>query len=262
MTQHDDPYANYGATPSSPVALESVRITLALYRTGKSGIQYHKLQQFIQPILAHYQIELETGFSDEVTPENIEDMTLLLDIFETATILWDYCCLTSHDKTDAFSELKTSLLGPQPSREDLAQFPVLVASMEEQWECLSDGEPVAPSYAAADDTAQLLTDAALFSENGAAHYGPENLDIPEAFALFSRPLLDNDAIYEDPESLDDVMTKAQAYWDLAHLPPDALEKQLSAVASEFTTSSFSKEHVKKEASEMIQRFHELFPERK
>lgn len=262
MTQQDDPYANYGATPSSPVALESVRITLALYRTGKSGIQYHTLQQFIQPILAHYQIELETGFSDEVTPENIEDMTLLLDIFETATILWDYCCLASHDKTGAFSELKISLLGPHPSREDLAQFPVLVASMEEKWEHLSDGEPATASFEATTDAMHLHTDASPFSENGAAHYGPENLDIPEAFALFSRPLLDNDAIYEDPESLDDVMTKAQAYWDLAHLPPEALEKQLNAVVSQFITSSFSKEHVKREAHEMIQRFHELFPERK
>ncbi|MFK7844568.1 MAG: hypothetical protein AB8G77_04645 [Rhodothermales bacterium] len=262
MTQHDDPYANYGATPSSPVALESVRITLALYRTGKSGIQYDKLQQFIQPILAHYQIELETGVSDEVTPENIEDMTLLLDIFETATILWDYCCLASDDKTGAFSELKINLLGPDPSREDLVQFPVLVASMEEKWEHLSEGEPATASYATASDPAQLHTDASPFSENGAAHYGSENLDIPEAFALFSRPLLDNDAIYEDPESLDDVMTKAQAYWDLAHLPPAALEKQLIAVISNFTTSTVSKEHVKREALEMIERFHELFPERK
>ena len=62
MTQPEDPYTNYGRSPSSPVALESVRITLELYRSGKSGIQYPKLQQFIQPILAHYQIELDAGF--------------------------------------------------------------------------------------------------------------------------------------------------------------------------------------------------------
>ena len=261
MTQHDNPYSNYGVTPSSPVALESVRITLSLYRTGKSGIQYEKLQLFIQPILSHYQIELDTGFSDDVTPENLEDMTLLLDIFETATILWDYCCLSSGNKTSAFSELKNNLLGAHPSREDLAQFPILVASMEEKWEHLSEGESAAVNYQTTAD-AVLPADPSPFSENGAAHYGPENLDIPEAFALFSRPLLDHDAIYEDPESLDDVMTKAQAYWDLAHLPPVALEKQLTKVVSEFTTSSFSKEHIRNEAQEMIQRFHELFPERK
>lgn len=261
MTQHEDPYMNYGNSPSSPVALESVRITLALYRSGKSGIQYQKLQQFVQPILAHYQIELDAGFSDEVTPSNIDDMTLMLDIFETASILWDYCCLAPEAKAQSFKQLQESLLGPHPEREDLVQFPVLVASMEEKWEALSEGiqhEAVSPVGALSMDADTGTTPAAA---NGAAHYGPDKLDIPEAFALFSRPLLENDAIFEDPESLDDVMSKAQAYWDLAHLSEQEQSSLMHAVLDKFTSATHHKDDLHKEALAMIKRFHELFPER-
>ena len=216
MTQ-DDPYARHGTSPSSTVALESVRITLDLYRTGKSGILYSKLQQFAQPILDHYQIELGVSYDDDVTASNIEDMTLLLDILETATAFWDYCSLDPTAKQDAFHHLKDGLLGLHPTREELVQFPVLVASMEEKWEFLSEGEPLKESFTSVSNPDIIQPEPALYSENGQVQYGPENLDIPEAFALFSRPLLDNEALYEDPESLDETMTRAQAYWDLAHL---------------------------------------------
>ncbi len=261
MTQPEDPYMNYGNSPSSPVALESVRITLALYRSGKCGIQYQKLQQFIQPILSHYQIELEAGFADDVTPENVNDMTLMLDIFETASILWDYCCLAPDAKANAFKNLQESLLGPHPERDDLVQFPVLVASMEEKWEALSEGmqqHVAAPSEAMLSDAGAGAAPAAT---NGAAHYGPDQLDIPEAFALFSRPLLENDAIFEDPESLDDVMSKAQAYWDLAHLSEKEQSSVMHAVLDKFISAAHRKDDLHKEALAMIKRFHELFPER-
>ncbi|MEM8484563.1 MAG: hypothetical protein AAF564_03390 [Bacteroidota bacterium] len=261
MTQPEDPYMNYGNSPSSPVALESVRITLELYRSGKSGIQYPKLQQFIQPILAHYQIELDAGFSDDVTPANIDDMTLLLDIFETASILWDYCCLAPDAKENNFKQLQESLLGPHPERDDLVQFPVLVASMEEQWEALAEGtqrQAVTPSKSLHADAGAGAAPAAT---NGVAHYGPDQLDIPEAFALFSRPLLENDAIFEDPESLDDVMSKAQAYWDLAHLSEKEQSSVMHAVLDKFISAAHRKDDLHKEALAMIKRFHELFPER-
>ncbi len=261
MTQPEDPYTNYGRSPSSPVALESVRITLELYRSGKSGIQYQKLQQFVQPILAHYQIELDASFADDVTPENLDDMTLMLDIFETASILWDYCCLAPDAKSGAFKNLQDSLIGPHPEREDLVQFPILVASMEEQWEALSEGmqHQAAPTIM---PMADMGPDTPAVSTNGAAHYGPDQLDIPEAFALFSRPLLENDALFEDPESLDDVMCKAQAYWDLAHLSEKEQSSVMRSVLNKFTSAAQHLDDLHNEALAMIKRFHELFPERK
>ena len=100
------------------------------------------------------------------------------------------------------------------------------------------------------------------SENGVMRYGPEKLDVPEAFALFARPILDNDALYEDPDSLDDAMSKAQAYWDLAHVPANNLEAQIQIIAAQRSSKHESAAQIEKEALLMIERFHELFPEHK
>ena len=256
----DDPHSF--DLPSSPVAVESVRITLDLYRSGKSGIPYHKLQQFAHPILAHYQIDLGVNFTDQVTQDNVEDMTLMLDVLETATILWEYCSLNQATKPMAFSNLKESLLGPTPSREELVQFPVLVAAMEEKWNELFEGEVSSNGHAVTSSPQMAQPDAPAISPNGIAQYGPDKLELPDAFALFARPLLDNDALYEDPESLDDAMTKAQAYWDIAHLPTELRDQELEHVAASFRTPNASVDQIKKEALQMIAHFHELFPERK
>ena len=189
-------------------------------------------------------------------------MTLMLDIFETASILWDYCCLDADAKSGAFKNLQDSLIGPHPEREDLVQFPILVASMEEKWEVLAEGMQRDAATPAALPLSDLGPDATPVSTNGAARYGPDQLDIPEAFALFSRPLLENDAIFEDPESLDDVMCKAQAYWDLAHLSDKEQSSVMPGVLKKFTTAAQHLEDLHNEALSMIKRFHELFPERK
>ncbi len=262
MTQHDDHLGGHWAVPSSSVALESIRITMELYRTGKSGIQYNKLQQFVNPILSHYQIELGIGFNDEVTTENLDDISLMLDVFETATIFWEYCALGDSEKPAAFQELQNSLLGPSPSEEDLAQFPILIASMESTWEKLTEGETMANCHGF-DTASELdLPESAPLMETPEGSYGKDNLDIPEAFAIFSRPMLENEAIYEDPETLDDVMTRAQAYWDVAHLPATDREQHLERICKQFCAPNTSKDQIRKEAHLMIERFHELFPERK
>ena len=260
MHQHDI-HTNDGAGHPSPVALESVRITLELYRSGKAGIDFVKLQQFSKPILTHYQIDLPVGFLDKVTPGNLEDMVLLLDVLETATIFWDYCSLSPSAKPAAFKQLQENLLGPHPDQEDLVQFPILIAAMEEIWEELSDGKPMT-RIAETEPVAPPNAEEPFFSSDSIHNYGPEQLEIPDAFALFARPLLENEAIYEDPESLDDVMSKAQAYWDLAHLSGSEIHKNLKAIASKFGTHGCPAEQVEREALKMIERFHELFPERK
>lgn len=261
MTHQDDHNDGTWAPASSPVALESLRITLDLYRNGKSGVPYAKLQQFIRPILAHYQIELGVDFNDEVTADNLDDITLLLDVLETATIFWEYCALSDAEKQASIQDLQNNLLGPAAAREEMAQFTLLIASMEAHWEQLNDGEcmaggqpaPVSPDFE---------TGSPGSVEDPSGSYGTEKLDIPEAFALFSRPMLDNEAIYEDPEALDDVMSRAQAYWDLAHLPAQGRDQHFERICRQYCNGNTTKEQIMNEALLMIQRFHELFPERK
>lgn len=256
-----DSHMNEGAGFSSPVALESVRITMDLYRSGKAGVEYAKLQAFSKPILAHYQIDLQTGFAETVTQQNLEDMTLLLDVLETAIVFWEYCSLPSANKPEAFKALQVNLIGPHPDKDDLVQFPVLVAAMEDAWEQLSDGKTVEASFEVSHQNGVTPQEAPT-SSNGAHGYGPEMLEVPDAFALFARPLLENEAIYEDPESLDDAMSKAQAYWDLAHLPPNEVDQSVKIIATQLGSQALSAAQVEHEALQMIERFHELFPERK
>ena len=91
--------------------------------------------------------------------------------------------------------------------------------------------------------------------------GPDKLDVPEAFALFSRPLLDNEQVNNDPDLLDEAMMRAQVYWDLAHTPHDHFDKHFGIILKELGPTSLTEDTIRKEAIEMVKHFHTLFPER-
>lgn len=133
MMNKDDIYHHIQGPHTGGVALESARITLDLYRSGKSGIPFDTLLTFTRPIIAHYQLELPDVNIQHITDDNLNQVTLLLDILETACMFWDYCCLDESDKQDAINDLQENLLGPNPTSDDLIQFPLLLAAMEECW---------------------------------------------------------------------------------------------------------------------------------
>ena len=244
------------------VDLESVRITLELYRSGKSGVPFHVLQEFTRPILNHYQLDLDNSFANEVSPSNAEDMMLLLDVLDIASSVWEYCSLDENQKPAAFQKLKGDLLGPAPSREEDLQFPLLIAVMEDAWEHLAssvDSTDFLVNRPESGSNAPVTLDKPAI--NGSSYYGPDRLDLPEAFALFARPILENDHLLEDPDALDDAMSRAQMYWDIAHTSNERIEHELSAISKRLANSPDSEETIRLEAIRMIERFHELFPER-
>ncbi len=252
---------NEYSSPLEGVAIESIQITLDLYRSGKAGVPLNTLWQFACPILDHYQLDLDVDFDTEVTPANVDDMTLLLDVLETASMIWDYCALDKKEKSISFDVLMQNLLGHGPDQHEMNQFIHLLGKMESLWETLSanpttaafDGMPCSDD----EDSNARSPD----RRNGSSYYGPEKLDIPDAFALFSRPLLENDHIHEDPDLLDEAMMRAQAYWDLAHAPGDQIEQHIDVLISQMGKTSEAHHHIKEEALHMIQRFQTLFPER-
>ena len=261
MNASEESNADKFASPLEGVTLESIQITLDLYRSGKAGVPVDTLWQFACPILNHYQLDLNIDPSTDVSPENVEDITLLLDVLETASMVWDYCALDSEEKTTSLSTLTQNLLGPSPDTYEAEQFRQLLGSMEALWLTLS----INPASFTADespcDEPHLLNDTTSMSTNGNAFYGPDKLDMPEAFALFSRPLFEDEHVNSDPDLLDDAMMRAQAYWDLAHTPPDQFDKQFSLILKEMGPTSLSEELVRKEALTMVNHFQTLFPER-
>ena len=248
-------------SPLEGVTIESIQITLDLYRKGKAGVPIDTLWQFACPILNHYQLELDISPSTDVTHQNVEDASLMLDILETASMIWDYCVLDPKKKLDALDSLTQDLLGHSPERTEAEQFMVLLSSMESLWFTLSkDSQPSNPDWSPCDDPTWHAS--TQINQNGASHYGPDKLDTPEAFALFSRPLLDNEAINSDPDLLEEVMSRAEAYWELAHIPSDQIEHQIKNVIQAFDKSLTPGVDLSQEAFSMIDHFYQLFPERK
>lgn len=259
----DDIYHHIEGPHTGGVALESARITLDLYRSGKSGIPFTTLLGFSKPIIAHYQLELPDVGMAPVTTENLNHVTLLLDILETACVFWDYCCLDDAEKQDAIRDLQESLLGPDPTNDDLVQFPLLLASMEECWGQFAHtaNRPAQQKLHINGSSAEIDFEEMKAGGPGML-YGSEQIDVPEAFALFSRPMLEDPALLDDPDKLDDIMIRAEAYWNLAHTSVSNQEGQLQHILSKFCTKHLPKQVLLEEASLMLQRFHELFPERK
>ncbi|MBX2818149.1 MAG: hypothetical protein KTR29_00665 [Rhodothermaceae bacterium] len=248
-------------SPLEGVTIESIQITLDLYRSGKAGVPIDTLWQFSCPILNHYQLELNIDPGSDVTAENIEDASLMLDILETASMIWDYCVLEPKKKLSALDTLTNDLLGHSPERTEAEQFMHLLSNMESLWLTLSkDAENTDPNWSPCEDS--TWDSSTPISTNGTSHYGPDSLDIPEAFALFSRPLLDNDAVNSDPDLLEEAMTRAEIYWELAHVPSDQLDRHLNRLAEGNPLSSTPGKTLKEEALSMIEHFYQLFPERK
>ena len=261
--QDFDPHSaekNHFSTSLESVSIESVQITLDLYKSGKSGVPIHTLWKFAHPILDHYQLNLTSTPHTDVTTANLDDMTLILDILETASMIWDHCSLSGEDRASSLEVLTLNLLGHDTDPSENEQFLQLLQTMESLWTSLvsdsiaMDPSPEAlatPSFGEPTSTPDLEQHIS---------YGPNQLDMPEAFALFSRPLIEDEAFQLDPSHLEEAMTRAQAYWDLAHAPRDEFELHLQAVIAHL--GSTSPRTVKAEARLMMDRFDALFPERK
>lgn len=260
MSDSEDTGTRY-SSPLEGVTIESIQITLDLYRSGKAGVAIDTLWQFACPILSHYELELDITPEHDVSADNVEDASLMLDILETASMIWDYCVLDPDKKQSALDILTDNLLGHSPERHEADQFMHLLHNMEGLWRTLSqETNHVDPNWSPCEDP--TFAPAPSLGPHTSSYYGPDNLDIPEAFALFSRPLLEIDAVNHDPDLLEETMARAEAYWELAHAPSDQRDRQLEQLIQEYASQSFSSQKLRSEALSMIQHFHQLFPERK
>ena len=260
--ENDTDGSDFFASPLEGVTIESIQITLDLYKSGKAGVPIDTLWQFACPIFDHYQLELDIDPNTEVRTGNVEDMTLVLDILETASMIWDFCCLGESEKKPAREVLRANLLGNNPSPGEKSQFSHLLGSMELLWSSLSQSPiPSDSTQKPCNDHGSSDRQTMSLAQNGSTHYGPDKLDIPDAFALFSRPLIDNDLATADPLYLEDAMMRAQAYWDLAHAPRDQFDHNLESLVIHINQTSTYSLDVKEEALFMIKHFKSLFPER-
>ncbi|MEX1055639.1 MAG: hypothetical protein WED81_06385, partial [Rhodothermales bacterium] len=91
-------------------------------------------------------------------------------------------------------------------------------------------------------------------------FGPNQLEIPDAIALFAQPLLEGPDVDRNPDKLAEQIARAQAYWELALVPRDRFEVELARVLDSLASNEREREDIRRQAAEMIHRFHMLFPD--
>ncbi len=249
--------------------LAGLREALQAYLDGKTGIRFATLAHFAEPLFNLYEIDPRASLNTDRSSRDAEELATLLSVLETARLLWGYFLLDETVSRSYFPELERCLLGCNADEEERSDFLTLLSIMEDHYFSMAATERTAarvPGYALPPFGA-LLENYDASSSAGESfpgidtRYGPDALELPDALALFARPLLDNLEALDDPDAFENTLARANSYWDLAQTPRDAFEVRLDHIARSYGRTPPEMQRIKQEALEMVSRFHELFPEK-
>lgn len=251
---------------SSP-ASSSPDAMLDAYLDGAMGIHFDTLARFARPLFELYGIDLRASLSKPNAARTHDEVNTLVTVLDTARLFWAYFALDEKAQAQHTDALQQCLVGPSPDPDAARSFDELMGLMRDRWSDLSDSrrhhaEQTAGATLPSFET--LLDQHASPSASGAAPnagYGPDQLDQPEALALFAQPLLDDSSVHTDPDALEERMALATAYWELAHMPDSARGDKLQSVLYRFADSPSEREALRDQAHSMLRRFEELFPDR-
>ena len=225
----------------------------------ETGIRFASLALFAQPLFELYELDPAEAFALHADPDAADETTVA--VLEAARVLWAYFSLDAAERAEHRPALADFLLGPQPGDEDVADFDVMLDTMEGHWDLLA---PEDLDLARSDTHDLLAFDALLahpaFHHEAAPHmqqtYGAEGLGEMEARALFAQPLLES---LDDPDDLDAAMERAEEYWALAQLHGVAYDARLDEFVDAFALSADEGVRLRAEAEAMKARFRSLFP---
>ena len=226
----------------------------------ETGLRFTSLALFAQPLFELYELDPAEAFALHAAPDTADETTVA--VLEAARVLWAYFSLDAAGRAEHRPALADFLLGPAPGDEDMADFDVMLDTMEGHWDLLT---PEDLDLARSDTHDLLAFDALLahpaFHHEVASHpeptYGAEGLGEMEARALFAQPLLER---LDDPDDLDLAMERADEYWALAQLHGVAYEARLDEFVDAFALSADEGVQLRAEAEAMRARFRSLFPE--
>lgn len=249
---------------------DDLREALDAFLNGETGIRFEALATFAEPLFDLYEVDPRETLTTLDGQRATEEAATLLSVLEMARLLWAYCGLTPEEQATHLPALCQCLLGPQPTDEALQALDDLLEMMQQQWDGMDPFKRAAaedmPGFAVP-SLAQLLAD--MEDADGPsraaaadAAYPTESFDLPEAFAHFVQPLLDDPRVHADAERLEDVMARAQAYWELAQVPGDEYEERLCALVKLHAPDPAARHALRVEAERMVQHFFALFPDRR
>jgi len=246
-----------GAAGPSPSARAA-----RLLAEGETGVSFDALALFAEPLFEQYDLDIAEAFAIKAEPEAAGPEVLA--VLEAARVLWAFFSLPMAERARRRNALAAQLVGPEPSEEDWLDLEALLDRMSPYWKAMlpeeiekaeGTGHPVLGFDA-------LLAHPAfrLDGEHGPQAYGPDALSEIEARALFAQPLLDDPSMLADPDAVERVMERANAYWALAQIPAAEREAALHEAAAQLANGRGDRKAIEAEARRMVERFHVLFPD--
>lgn len=247
--------------------IRALREALDVYVSGRSGLRFEALARFAGPLFDLYEVDWKST-EPAAGDRDRTELTTMLAVLDTARLLWSFFLLDDEKGLQMLPELEDALLGRGAGDEERSNVLVLLSLMEGHWYQFTSDER---AEAARTRGFTLPPFEALLNEyqgrtpGQPAHddrrYGPQDLDLPEALALFAEPLLEDARVDDDPDVLEQQIARAQAYWELATAPPHEYEAELARILEAFADTTHEREAVRREAHAMVERYHRLFPER-
>lgn len=239
------------------------------YLNGRSGISFEVLTSFAEPLFDLYELDPRSNKDMGKEARSASEMALMLAVLETARLFWAYFLLEQDVSERFLPDFEARLIGDQASEDERMDFLELIGIMAEHWDSFGPdqrkaavvpGHPLPPFNRLLDEYGVLHSSDATVAVS--PRYGPDKLELPEALALFARPLLDDPEIIEDPDLLEETLARAHAYWDLAQTSSSEYKYRLASIISTFARDENDSKRIKKEARFMVERFLQLFPEQK
>ncbi len=247
--------------------LRTLRDALDVYVSGRSGLRFEALARFAGPLFDLYEVDWKSH-ERHLARRDRDELTTMLAVLDTARLLWSFFLLDDEKNLQMLPELEDALLGRGAGDFERSNVLVLLSLMEGHWQQFTPAERAEaeqtpgytlPPFERLLDEYQGPSPSEPVSDS--ARYGPENLELPDALALFAQPLLEDASLHDDPDALERRIARAQAYWDLAIAPPDEYEIELARILEAFASTAVEREAIRREAGAMMQRYRRLFPER-
>ena len=245
--------------------VKALREALDVYVSGRSGISFDALVRFAGPIFDLYDVEWKAEMGAEVLQRDREELSTMVAILDSARLLWVFYTLDEEKSLELLPELEDVLIGRDAGDEERSNLLVLLSLLEEHWQSFTPeerAEAVAiPGYALPKFEDLLAEFAGIpkpLTGSGAATFGPDHLELPEALALFAQPLLESADVERDPDRLEEQIARAHAYWELAHASQENFDAELARIQDSFAANEKEREEIRRQAAEMIERFRTLF----
>lgn len=245
--------------------LESLEERLDVYIDGRSGLQFEFLARFAGPLFDLYDLDWRSVHPSGCVRDR-DELAIMVAVLDTARLLWSFFLLEDEVGLQVLPELENALLGHDAGEDDRRDVLMLLSVLEDHWQqfspsdrALAEDTPgfALPSFRTLIDEYTNRLDASHIERRDGSRL--ENLEFPEALALFAQPLLEDPTLENDPDAFAVQIARAQAYWDLATTPDDKYQAALHRILEAFADSPTERMAIQAEAHRMVARYQDLFP---